>query len=232
MAPHSLSTYLLLSLTSLVAAQKVTFEGRVPAGTKVASFDANNGLFNPSNVFGANLSFSKVLQLPSVSPSLFDVGTVPLEVTIKYAPDKGSHNVSTRHILTFLLSDQSIFAPSATNIQTGFRRAELIPASNNGTDPSTTGVQTLHFSLMKDAQRPLNLSHEYQMVKSILYITLLQRKPDFLYKSYDSAPKLTPDCLGIPREQRFQYKPGGAEDRNHLGSEHLKSRCFDALFKC
>lgn len=88
MAPHSLSTYLLLSLTSLVAAQKVTFEGRVPAGTKVAEFDADNGLFNPANVFGANLSFSKVLQLPSVSPSLFDVGTVPLEVTIKYAPDK------------------------------------------------------------------------------------------------------------------------------------------------
>lgn len=72
---------------------------------------------------------------------------------------------STISILTISFSDQSIFAPSATNIQTGFRRAELIPASNNGTDPSTTGVQTLHFSLMKDAKRPLNLSHEYQMVR-------------------------------------------------------------------
>ncbi|KAJ4385560.1 hypothetical protein N0V93_009989 [Gnomoniopsis smithogilvyi] len=143
MAPHSLSNCLFLSLTSLVAAQTIQFDGRVPAGTQVAAFDATNGFFNPSNVFGANLSFSKVLQLPSVSPSLFDVGTVPLEVTI---------------------NDQSIFAPSADNVQIGFRRAELIPASNNGTDPSTTGVKTLHFSLMKDAQRPLNLSHEYQMV--------------------------------------------------------------------
>ena len=49
-------------------------------------------------------------------------------------------------------------------MQTGFRRAELLPASNTGTDPSTTGVKTLHFSVMKDAARPLNLSHEYQLV--------------------------------------------------------------------
>lgn len=73
----------------------------------------------------------------------FDTNTIPVEVTI---------------------SDKSIFAPSADNIQTGFRRAELLPTSNSGTDPSTTGVKTLHFSLMKDAQRPLNLSHEYQLV--------------------------------------------------------------------
>lgn len=69
--------------------------------------------------------------------------TIPLEVTI---------------------SDASIFAPSPTNVQTGFRRAELLPASNTGTDLSTAGVKTLHFSLMKDDCRPLNNSHEYQLV--------------------------------------------------------------------
>ncbi|KAK4677812.1 hypothetical protein QC764_302140 [Podospora pseudoanserina] len=51
---------------------------------------------------------------------------------------------------------------SETN--TGFRRAELLPASNSGIDGSTTGIKTLHFSIGKDAQRPLNLSHEYQLV--------------------------------------------------------------------
>ncbi|AEO64872.1 uncharacterized protein THITE_2142658 [Thermothielavioides terrestris NRRL 8126] len=56
-------------------------------------------------------------------------------------------------------NDSSIF-----NSQVGFRRAELIPASNDGTDPSTQGVKTLHFSVKKDAARPLNLSHEYQLV--------------------------------------------------------------------
>lgn len=55
-------------------------------------------------------------------------------------------------------SDDSIF-----NGQTGFRRAELNPASNDGTDASTDGVKTVHFALQKDAARPLNLSHEYQL---------------------------------------------------------------------
>jgi hypothetical protein len=63
-----------------------------------------------------------------------------------------------------MTSDDSIFAPSADNVQTGFRRAELLIASNNGTDASTTGVKTLHFSVMKDTKRPLNLTHEYQLV--------------------------------------------------------------------
>lgn len=64
--------------------------------------------------------------------------TVPFEVTI---------------------SDASVF-----NKQVGFRRAELNPATNDGKDSSTTGVKTLHFSVMKDNARPLNLSHEYQLV--------------------------------------------------------------------
>jgi hypothetical protein len=58
-----------------------------------------------------------------------------------------------------LISDDSIF-----NNQIGFRRAELIPASNDGADASTQGVKTLHFSVRKDNVRPLNLSHEYQLV--------------------------------------------------------------------
>lgn len=62
------------------------------------------------------------------------------------------------------INDKSIFAPSASNVQTGFRRVELLPASNSGKDPSTTGVKTLHFSVMKDPARPLNLTHEYQLV--------------------------------------------------------------------
>jgi hypothetical protein len=61
------------------------------------------------------------------------------------------------------LSDSSIFAPSSTNVQTGFRRAELLPVSVTGTDNSTLGKKTLHFSVMKDQTRPLNLSHEYQL---------------------------------------------------------------------
>jgi hypothetical protein len=48
-------------------------------------------------------------------------------------------------------------------VQTGFRRAELLPASNDGADDSTLGIKTLHFSVAKDPSRPLNFSHEYQL---------------------------------------------------------------------
>lgn len=67
-------------------------------------------------------------------------------------------------LLTIVSSDESIFAPNPTTLQTGFRRAELLPASNTGTDPSTSGVKTLHFSVRIDNSRPLNYSHEYQLV--------------------------------------------------------------------
>lgn len=66
--------------------------------------------------------------------------------------------------VTVTIDDLSVFAPSEDNVQAGFRRAELLPASNNGTDASTLGIKTLHFSVAKDPHRPLNLSHEYQLV--------------------------------------------------------------------
>lgn len=145
MSSKLLSVSWILTLLSLASAQKCTlqFDGRIPGTFNAASFDAANNFFSQSNVFGQGLKFSQLIQLPAAKGSLFDVATVPVEVTI---------------------SDKSIFAPSADNVQTGFRRAELLPASNSGTDPSTTGVKTLHFSVMKDAARPLNLSHEYQLV--------------------------------------------------------------------
>ncbi|KAK4183963.1 hypothetical protein QBC35DRAFT_392729 [Podospora australis] len=134
-----------ISLISIFAAgvkaQSCTlqFDGRLPGNLNTAAFDAPNQFFSDGNVLGAGLSFSQLLRLqPASTGSLFDVGTVPVEVTI---------------------SDDSIF-----NGQTGFRRAELIPASNSGADESTLGVKTLHFSLQKDTQRPLNFSHEYQLV--------------------------------------------------------------------
>ncbi|KKA28951.1 hypothetical protein TD95_005422 [Thielaviopsis punctulata] len=120
----------------------LAFDGRVPDNFTLDTFDSNNGVFNPSFVLGANLTWSEELQLPGGS-SLFSDNTQPVEVTI---------------------NDKSIFAPSPDNVQVGFRRAELQIASNSGTDNSTLGIKTLHFSLKKDITRPLNLSHEYQLV--------------------------------------------------------------------
>lgn len=135
-----------LLATSGVSGQqcKLQFDGRVPANFAVANFDTTNNIFNPSNVLGQGLKFSDLIQLPQVTPSLFDgTATKAFEVTI---------------------NDKSIFVPNAQTVQNGFRRAEMLIASNSGTDDSTVGVKTLHFSVAKDAQRPLNLTHEYQLV--------------------------------------------------------------------
>ncbi|KAK2782430.1 hypothetical protein FQN53_009768 [Emmonsiellopsis sp. PD_33] len=157
----------LLVAASLAAAQTcpLQFEGRIPADATPESFDASTSLFNTDYNKGAgqlsqsrastqeslwltkspDLKWSDIIVFPETEPSLFDqaTGTLPFEITI---------------------SDASIFAPSPDNVQTGFRRAELLPMSNDGADPSTSGLKTLHFSLQKDIARPFNLSHEYQLV--------------------------------------------------------------------
>lgn len=124
----------------------LAFDGRVPKHTTLDDFDATaTSPFRPDFVYGANLTWSEILKLPSVLPSVFDLGVdaKPLEVTI---------------------DDRSVFAPSATDVQTGFRRAELLPAIHSGENVYVTGQKTLHFSLMADHARPLNYSHEYQLV--------------------------------------------------------------------
>ncbi|TQN66910.1 hypothetical protein CSHISOI_08522 [Colletotrichum shisoi] len=119
------------------------FDGRIPKAFTAADFDGKTSPFNTANVLGKGLKFSDLIKLPG-GQSLFDANsTQPFEVTI---------------------DDKSIFAPSADNVQIGFRRAEVLPLSNDGKDASTEGIKTLHFSLQKDDKRPLNLSHEYQLV--------------------------------------------------------------------
>ncbi|KAI1276438.1 hypothetical protein F5Y07DRAFT_408366 [Xylaria sp. FL0933] len=140
----SLVSFLAMTATLVVSQQcDLQFDGRVPLDFSANTFNTENGVFDPNNVFGQGLDLGSIVQIQGSLSSLFDVDTAPVEVTI---------------------SDDSIFAPSADNVQTGFRRAELLIASNDGTDASTTGVKTLHFSVMKDANRALNLAHEYQLV--------------------------------------------------------------------
>jgi hypothetical protein len=114
----------LFSLASLAASQSaIQFDGRVPAGTQLSAFDSDNGLFNPSNVFGKNVTFSQLLQLPDVAPSLFDVGTVPLEVTIKYVPTTISNHISgpRRPLTTFIATN-----PFLPPVQTTFSWASAV----------------------------------------------------------------------------------------------------------
>lgn len=134
----------LLSLNSPVQCP-VVLDGRVTQNTTLSVFDTNASRFNPGYSKGQNLSWSQILEFPQVAPSLFDVSTPesfkPLEVTI---------------------DDRSIFNPSGTNPQLGFRRAGLL--LGNGSDASNEGVMTFHWSSKQDTARPLNLTHEYLTV--------------------------------------------------------------------
>lgn len=121
----------------------VVFDGRVPKSATGATFDNGDLPYDPSFVLGANVTWTDSLRFPKTPQSLFDnSSSKAVEVTI---------------------DDRSIFTPSPDNRQTGFRRAELLPKPLNVTD-SVTGIKTLHWSLKTDDARPLNYTHEYQLV--------------------------------------------------------------------
>lgn len=115
----------------------VVLDGRVPSNFTLTEFDTSNALFNPDYVKGNDVSWSDALLFPSVGNSRFDSSDFKsLEVTINNA---------------------SIF-----QTQYGFRRAGLQFAKDtNENSTGYTGVKTLHWSIKTDAQRALNLTHEY-----------------------------------------------------------------------
>lgn len=141
----------LLALASVQAAPtqgktpEIIWDGRIPYPMTLTAFDSyNTSRYGAEFVLGAGQKFSEILRFPDVMRSIFDLPTnsKPVEVTI---------------------NDKSIFAPGG-NPQKGFRRSELIPITNNGTDATVQGVTTFHFSMRPDMARPLNMSHQYELV--------------------------------------------------------------------
>lgn len=118
------------------------FDGRVPFSAKPADFDKDTSLYDHQYVHGENQTWAEIIKFPSLAGSLFDIpkGAKPVEVT---------------------LNDNSIFTPGGGAPQVGFRRSELIPRGNNGTDITVQGTTTFHWSIRTDPHRPLNYTHEY-----------------------------------------------------------------------
>ncbi|KAI5851108.1 hypothetical protein DFP73DRAFT_536001 [Morchella snyderi] len=124
---------------------KIIFDGRIPVKARLADLDsASASPFNAEYVLGAGQKWSDVAEFPRVETSLYDLRSrsKAIEVTI---------------------NDDSIFAPGG-NPQPGFRRSELLPKPNNGTDATVSGHTTFHFSIKDDPHRPLNYSHQYELV--------------------------------------------------------------------
>ncbi|KAK3362269.1 hypothetical protein B0T25DRAFT_1750 [Lasiosphaeria hispida] len=115
----------------------LVFDGRVKTTTVLEDFDSYaTSIFNPDYVRGKD-KFSQIIKFPEAGSARFDTDAhKPFEVTI---------------------SDNSIF-----QTQKGFRRAGLqFQGDTNSGSPGSSGIKTIHFSLKWDAQRALNLSHEY-----------------------------------------------------------------------
>lgn len=75
--------------------------------------------------------------------------------------------------VSVIVDNTSIFTPGDSTPQNGFRRTDLIAQPTPpDSDPDRTALNSLiesnvtafHFSVMMDEQRPLNFSHEYQVV--------------------------------------------------------------------
>jgi hypothetical protein len=70
--------------------------------------------------------------------------------------------------ISVAIDNSSVFVPGGGAPQLGFRRTELI-AQTDGNHTALdalmeVGVSVFHFSIMMDKTRPLNFSHEYQIV--------------------------------------------------------------------
>lgn len=133
-----------ISLTDCCISRSITLDARISLNKTGQDIDQGLLPFNPSSVLGQNQTFAEVLRFPTVPPSLNDGSQYKaVEVT---------------------LNDDSIFAPSATNKQTGFRRTELLPQNDAlSVNASTSGVQIWHLSVKRDESRQLNYSHEYYL---------------------------------------------------------------------
>ncbi|KAJ7662289.1 hypothetical protein B0H17DRAFT_1144463 [Mycena rosella] len=76
--------------------------------------------------------------------------------------------IPTEQAISIRIDNTSVFVPGGGPPQYGFRRTEFI-AQKNGSAAALdaemeVGVSVFHFSIKEDEGRPLNYSHEYQIV--------------------------------------------------------------------
>ena len=108
----------------------------------------------------------------------------------------------TEQAISMTIDNSSVFVPGGGPPQYGFRRGEFIAQVNGDHNAfnaaSEVGTTVYHFSIQRDDSKPLNYSHEYQIVwiepndgthvfgvnlgKS-LTITSIENKTDYCHKN-------------------------------------------------
>ncbi|KAL0930607.1 uncharacterized protein CTRU02_214682 [Colletotrichum truncatum] len=134
-------------------------DGRIAQDAKAENFNVLASVFKSAVVKGDGLQFSDIITFPEVEASLFD----------KAANTKA---------FAINIDDKSVFIPKGGEAQSNIRRADLLPSIRSQlNDVAVTGVRTMHFSVQRDATKPLNASHDYQIMN-------LESK-DFSFHQFD-----------------------------------------------
>ncbi|TBU25119.1 hypothetical protein BD311DRAFT_780576 [Dichomitus squalens] len=137
-------------------ATPIIWDGRASLNLTNADLDTSTGPFLTSVVKGSeNAShYSQLLGQSLLPTPLWNGGSNSSE--------------QQEQVVSVSIDNSSVFVPGESSPQYGFRRTDII-AANNGehTDLITqmeTGKTIFHVSIQQDEQRPLNYSHEYQIV--------------------------------------------------------------------
>ncbi|GKT93517.1 hypothetical protein CT0861_12327 [Colletotrichum tofieldiae] len=121
-------------------------DGRIKADAVPEDFNVLGSVFKSAVVKGDGLLFSNVITFPDVESSIFDKATNTKAFAIN-------------------IDDKSVFIPQGGEAQSNIRRADLLPSIRSQlNDVAVTGVRTLHFSVQRDPAKPLNATHDYQIV--------------------------------------------------------------------
>ncbi|CAL1713697.1 unnamed protein product [Somion occarium] len=149
-----LIVYVFLALCSLGASTPILWDGRAPFNLTSPDLDSSTGPYL-TVVKGSteNASHYSNLHGHALHPT-------PLWNKVLLIP--------AEQVISVSIDNTSVFIPGSGPPQLGFRRTEFIAAVNGDHDDLNpvleSGTTVFHFSIKKDERRPLNYSHEYQIV--------------------------------------------------------------------
>jgi len=151
---HSLSSVTVIaSLAAFVAATPVLWDGRAPFNLTNADLNSNTGPFLTVVKGSENAThYSSLLSQTELPTPLWNEALV----------------LPREQVVSISIDNTSVFVPGSGGPQFGFRRTEFIAANNGDHDDLNpvleTGTTVFHVSIKQDPARPLNYTHEYQIV--------------------------------------------------------------------
>ncbi|KAF8817078.1 hypothetical protein BYT27DRAFT_7075551 [Phlegmacium glaucopus] len=148
----SLHTFVLFVEAAL--AIQIIYDGRVPLDYTQVDLD---------NSVDPYLTVVKGSENASHYTTLLGSSTLPTPLW-----NRQYHSQFNERVIAVTIDNSSVFVPGGSIPQYGFRRTDIIAqkAENSSSLVSAmeTGVSVFHFSIKTDESRPLNYSHEYQVV--------------------------------------------------------------------